>query len=168
MSSRERRTAGEAGFTLIELMIVVVVVSVLAAIAIPRFQDVRVKASLASVVADARILYSGLEEFYATGYQYPNASSSPAFDLTTFEPLRSVVEYQGSMNERLLNGRADLYDSPDDRGSNQEFWMQMTLRIDPSYQVVVAISDDAPLGGGQWLQGVYTFHNGVMVGGPGM
>jgi len=43
----------------------------------------------------------------------------------------------------------------------------MSLRIDPRYQVVLAISDDAPLGGGQWLQGVYWYHDGNLIGGPG-
>ena len=49
----------------------------------------------------------------------------------------------------------------------QEFWVQMSLKIDPAYQVVLAVSDDAPLASGQWLQGVYTFHNGVLISGPG-
>ena len=158
----------ERGFTLIELMIVTVIVAMLAGIAALVTRDLQVKAHLTSVVADGRILFHGLEEFYAINYQYPNATSNPAFDLVTFEPLRSMVGYQGSINSRLLNGGADSYDSPDDRGPNQEWWVQMTLLIDPSFQVVIAASDNVALNPGAWMQGVYTFENGALIAGPGV
>ena len=120
------------------------------------------------MAGDANILYKGLQEFYALNYGYPNATSNPKFDLTTFEPLRSQVNYQGDMLDRLKDGQADSYDSPDDQGPNQEFWVQMTLMIDESYQVVLASSDNAPLGGGMWLEGVFVFKDGVLVQGPGV
>ncbi len=156
------------GFTLLELMITTVIVALLASLVVPRVQAVRIKAHVASVAGDANILYKGLQEFYALNYGYPNATSNPKFDLTTFEPLRSQVNYQGDMLDRLKDGQADSYDSPDDQGPNQEFWVQMTLMIDESYQVVLASSDNAPLGGGMWLEGVFVFKDGVLVQGPGV
>ena len=156
------------GFTLIELMIVTLIVALLAGIAGLATRGLQVRAHLTSVVADARILFHGLEEFYANNYKYPNANSAPVFDLVTFEPMRSLVGYQGSINARLVNGQADAYDSPDDQGSNQEWWVQMSLLIDPSFQVVIAVSDNVPLNPGVWMHGVYTFENGTMIAGPGM
>ena len=149
-------------------MIVTVIIAILAGIAGVQFRGIQVKAHLASVVADGRILYHGLEEFYALNYMYPNATSSPAFNLVTFEPLRTMVGYQGSINARLLNGQADAYDSPNDRGPNQEWWVQMTLLIEPSLQVVIASSDDVALLPGTWMYGVYTFENGTLIAGPGV
>ena len=163
-----RYTENERGFTLIELMVVTVVVGILAGIAGVQYRGVQVRAHLTSVVADARILFHGLEEFYTVNYRYPNATSNPAFNLVTFEPLRTLVGYQGSINARLLNGQADAYDSPDDQGPNQEWWLQMTLAIDPSFQVVIAMSDNVDLLPGTWLRGVYTFEDGTLIAGPGV
>ena len=146
-SERSSTTARE-GFTLAELMIVTIVIGLLASLASPKFRDVQVRAHVDLIVADGRILLSGFHEFYSDDYAYPNATSNPFFNLVTFEPLRSMDYYQGNMLERLDNNQADAYDSSDDQGPNQEFWVLLSVRIDPSYQVVIASSDNAPLGGG--------------------
>ena len=44
----------------------------------------------------------------------------------------------------------------------------MMLLIEPSIPVVIAVSDNVPLLDGTWLEGVYTFENGLMITGPGM
>lgn len=48
--------AAERGFTLVELMIVVAVLGVLAAIAIPQFQDYRKRTNNKAAAADVRNL----------------------------------------------------------------------------------------------------------------
>ncbi len=60
------------GFTLIELLIVVAIIAILAAIAIPQFGAYRVKAYNSTAEADLRNLKTGLEAFYADAQQYPN------------------------------------------------------------------------------------------------
>ena len=60
------------GFTLIELLIVVAIIAILAAIAIPQFSSYRVKAYNSTAEADLRNLKTGLEAFYADQQQYPN------------------------------------------------------------------------------------------------
>ncbi len=36
----------------------------------------------------------------------------------------------------------------------------MTVAADPGIRLLVVKSDDAPMGGGEWLDGVYAFREG--------
>jgi hypothetical protein len=80
----------------------------------------------------------------------------------SLDPLRKRGYYRGSLTSHVLNHRVDAYDSPDDLGPNREFWIEMSLRSDPSVRVLVACSDDAPSSGGSWRDGVYVLRDGVL------
>ncbi|MBK6879419.1 MAG: prepilin-type N-terminal cleavage/methylation domain-containing protein [Elusimicrobia bacterium] len=67
-----------SGFTLIELMLVVAIISLLAAIAIPKFSNLIIKAKEASVKAKLGALRSGLSIYYAdTEGILPNNGANP-------------------------------------------------------------------------------------------
>lgn len=59
------------GFTLIELLIVVAIIGILAAIAIPQFSSYRVKSYNTAAVSDLKNVKTALEAFYADNQAYP-------------------------------------------------------------------------------------------------
>jgi type IV pilus assembly protein PilA len=60
------------GFTLIELLIVVAIIGILAAIAIPQFSAYRAKAYNSAAQSDLKNMKTGMEAFMADNQQYPD------------------------------------------------------------------------------------------------
>jgi len=59
------------GFTLIELLIVVAIIGILAAIAIPQFASYRQKAYNSAAMSDLKNLKTGMEAYNADNQEYP-------------------------------------------------------------------------------------------------
>ena len=149
-------------YSLFELLLILAIIGILAAIMIPLAHRAIVKSSIDVVATEAETVYTAFKQHYANESEYPFAVGKPEFELDTFEPLRSAGFYVGDITTELVEGKADAYDSPDDRGQNHEFWLEMTLKADPSIRILVADSDDAPLSGGDYLDGIYLYRNGEL------
>lgn len=114
------------------------------------------------VASEARALHAAFARYYEQNRAFPATHTAPRFELDTLDPLRRRGYYRGPLTQSLDGGRVDAYDSPDDLGPNHEFWLEMSLARDPSIRFLIARSDDAPLGGGRWRDGVYLFRDGVL------
>src|SRR5580704_482243 len=75
--------AVQKGFTLIELMIVVAIIGILAAIAIPAYQNYTIRAQVTEGLSLADGWKTGIAEFYAQNGTFPTGSS-PTGSATSF------------------------------------------------------------------------------------
>lgn len=62
------------GFTLIELLIVVAIIAILAAIAVPNFLEAQVRSKVSRAKADMRSYSTGIETYYVDNNVYPVAA----------------------------------------------------------------------------------------------
>jgi len=65
------RKGNQKGFTLIELLIVVAIIGILAAIAIPQFSAYRAKAFNSASNSDLKNIKTGMEAYMADNQEYP-------------------------------------------------------------------------------------------------
>jgi len=75
MLDKFRFKKNEKGFTLIELLIVVAIIGILAAIAIPQFASYRKKAFDSAAQSDLKNAKTAVESFYSDNFRYPNEAS---------------------------------------------------------------------------------------------
>jgi len=128
----------------------------------PALHGAAVRSDVRIVSAEVVALWESFEKYYEINRAYPNAYLAPAFELDSLEPLRRRGYYRGWVTVKLQDDRIDAYDSPDDRGINQEFWLEMTLKSDPEVRFLLARSNDAPLGGGEWREGAFIYRDGAL------
>lgn len=92
------------GFTLIELMIVIAIIGILAAIAIPQFAAYRQRGVKSTMEADAKNIATAMEAYFQDFNSYTNVSS---FTTTAVIGNNTVKASQG--NTIVISGTASTY-----------------------------------------------------------
>ena len=91
MITRGKKMKVPKGFTLIELMIVVAIIGILAAVAIPAYSDYTVRAKVSEVVMAASACRTPVFEFYSLGGSLPAAGAWGCESTDTSTYVASVV-----------------------------------------------------------------------------
>ncbi|PLW83386.1 pilin [Kineobactrum sediminis] len=85
----------QQGFTLIELMIVIAIVGILAAIALPAYQDYTVRAKMSEPMAYLSEAKTTLSEYYATQGVFPTEAQAGLNTNPNTEIVRSIKYDEG-------------------------------------------------------------------------
>jgi len=100
----------QQGFTLIELMIVVAIIGILAAIAIPAYQDYTIRAQVSEGLSLADGAKTAIAEYYTNEGTMPEDNSSAGLaseDSITGNYVSSVEVKSGVINVTYTNGTAN-------------------------------------------------------------
>ena len=81
---KQPQLARQQGFTLIELMIVIAIVGILAAIALPAYQDYTIRARMTEVLATAAEAKTSLAEYVASTGRMPLNALSAGINTQSF------------------------------------------------------------------------------------
>ena len=135
------------GFTLIELLIVVAIIAILAAIAIPNFLQAQTRSKVSRTRADMRSIAVGLESYYVDQNAYPLCGSLMQIPDTITTP----VAYLSSIGKDPF-GNSAPYDLYNFTGSGwkttEDYWYATKYYYDKN------------------LWGWYVFPNGQTTGNP--
>ena len=144
-----KRRENDEGFTLIELMVVVLIIAILIAIAIPTFLGARQRAQDRAAQSNVRNAFTAEKTFYTDSQAYTGTAASVA----AIEPSLNYVTVSASLaaSGNLVYVNASTTTTANDTvtiaaqsGSGKCFWLQDNTATGTKYATSTAPCTSAP------------------------
>ncbi len=125
----------KSGFTLIELLIVVAIIGILAAIAVPNFLNAQLRAKIAKAESEERSIGLALEAYHLDQNLYPPTNFPDGnwkYPISTrMYPLTTPVAYMSSVPQDPF-----IYGPPGTRINDEQHWSYDTYDYVESWTLV--------------------------------
>ena len=108
----------QKGFATLEVILMITVIGILAAVAVPRFTDVTAKANTAKIQADLSTLDSAIAIYYMEKGEYPKSKDdlkNYVQDIDSVEPPTGKVFIKGNDTAQDMPASSYTIDSTDGR-----------------------------------------------------
>ena len=150
MKGHSRDAAGvkRSGFTLIELLIVVAIIAILAAIAVPNFLEAQIRSKVSRVKSDMRTIATGLEAYYidynnypvffVASWTYPRDVSPPAYP-----PISAGISLSTPVSYLSTGMMLDPFHQQETYGGNQAQYEGRFITIVPGCSTNSDVSRDS-------------------------
>lgn len=132
----------QKGFTLIELMIVVAIVGILAAVAIPAYRDYTIRAKVSEVAATVGACKTSVTEYYNSRAAFPPDTAASGCSTSASQYMTTLTVAAGGVITGVVNaagvgitagGDCNLVMTPALDGDGQITAWAGTTSCDPKY-----------------------------------
>ncbi|TDM55232.1 pilin [Aliivibrio fischeri] len=137
-----KKRQGQKGFTLIELMIVVAVIGVLSAIAVPQYQNYVKKAAIGVGLANIAALKTNIEDFIATEGEFPTVVSGGAVSFARLGTFQDLGDGKVAIDQGSTSAAGSVLYTLDDGNASGE---KIQLRRDDNGLWVCETTADSAL-----------------------
>ena len=163
MRTRRPGATVSRGFTIIEVLIVVAIVGMLTAIAIPVYSRAIQKSRRAALGADMAVLHKAFLRYYADHGSFPSdGGGDGVFDKDTMSPLTDGQYFRAdALKGKLFQNQVFAYWAPDIDGTDSDFILVARSKEEPNLYAY-ALSYDWP-GSTFGYEGVYFWVDGEFV-----